>query len=446
MKLRAFLQEIAANYDRHAGVSAPAQVLLRRADKELAQYVPGGILVRGRGGQTQPTLTPFVAFLDPDETTKPTDGVYVVYLFTEDLENVALSLMQGIATLAREMGHAAARQQLAQDGSTIREALAADLLLGLDAHIDLRSTGVRQRGYEAGNIAAITYKAEDLPSEPKMIADLSRMLTLYQEAVGAKRTLLQASPGSIASSSVLQTTPGTDPLHHFIPKDDSDYVAHLIGKKLIKTRRHETLVRQFGELAQKRGFHASTAEHPRDLVLRREDQEWLAEVKVVYQGNVTEAVRAALGQLYSYRHFLYQSPASPRLLGVFSEEIGNASLTSWRHVESAPYGRMRKAGEVPSRPRPMGSWASVAPSDQLYPQATQAPLADRGTRGRTMLQFPRARNLSPASGKIGEGPGRRGVMIGNAHAGRASLEERPSELHGVDRAAGPALLRPEPFR
>jgi hypothetical protein len=324
MRLRAFLQEIAANYDRHVGVSAPTQVLLRRADKELAQYVPGGILVRGRGGQTEPTLTPFVAFLDPDETAKPTDGVYVVYLFTEDLESVVLSLMQGIGALAREIGHAAARQQLAQDGSTIRKALAADLLRGLDPHIDLRSKGVRQRGYEAGNIAAITYKADDFPPESKMIADLRRMLALYQEAVGAKRTLLQASPGSIASSSVLQTTPGTDPLRYFKPKDDSNYVAHLLGKKLIKTRRHETLVRQFGELAQKRGFQASTAEHPRDLVLRRQDKEWLAEVKVVYQGNVTEAIRGTLGQLYSYRHFLYQPPASPRLVGVFSEEIGNA--------------------------------------------------------------------------------------------------------------------------
>lgn len=324
MKLRAFLQEIATSYDRHAGMSAPTQRLLRRANSELAEHAPGGILVRGRGGQTEPTLTPFVAFLDPDETTKPTDGIYVVYLFAEDLGTVTLSLMQGITTLARHMGYAAARQRLSQDGSAIRGALSAELLLGLEAQIDLRSQGARQLGYEAGNIAAMTYKAQDLPFESRLTSDLARMLALYQEAIAVKRSLLQASPGSIASSSVLQQTGGVDPLRRFMPQDDSDYVAHLLGKKLIKTRRHETVVRQFGEFAQERGFDASTTEHPRDLVLRRQDKEWLVEVKVVYQGNATEAVRAALGQLFSYRHFLYQSSSLPRLVGVFSEAIGGA--------------------------------------------------------------------------------------------------------------------------
>jgi hypothetical protein len=57
-------------------------------------------------------------------------------------------------------------------------------------------------------------------------------------------------------------------------------------------------------------------------VLRRNGLEWLVEAKVLYQGNSTDAVRAALGQLYAYRHFLYQQ-MEPRLVALFSEPIGD---------------------------------------------------------------------------------------------------------------------------
>lgn len=63
-------------------------------------------------------------------------------------------------------------------------------------------------------------------------------------------------------------------------------------------------------------------EHPKDLVLRRDGREWLVEAKVLYQGNATNAVRAALGQLYAYRHFLYQK-VEPQLVALFSEPIGD---------------------------------------------------------------------------------------------------------------------------
>jgi hypothetical protein len=150
------------------------------------------------------------------------------------------------------------------------------------------------------------------------------MFGLYQTAVATKRGLLQAAPGSIASASVLQQGDQSDPLKHFRPKDDSDYLAHIVGKRLTKSRRHETIVRQFGELVATRSFAPSTTEHPRDLVLRRDSKEWLVEVKVVYQGNATTAVRAALGQLYAYRYFHYEDASPPYLVAVFSEPVGDA--------------------------------------------------------------------------------------------------------------------------
>jgi hypothetical protein len=126
----------------------------------------------------------------------------------------------------------------------------------------------------------------------------------------------------VGSSSVQQHLPGDDPLRYFKPKDESDYLAILSGRVLIKTRRHERLVRQYGTWLSEEGFTVSTQTHPRDLVAWRDNREWLIEAKILYLGNATEAVRAALGQLYAYRHFLYPPDHSPDLVALFSEAVG----------------------------------------------------------------------------------------------------------------------------
>jgi hypothetical protein len=319
--IASFLLEIATTYDRAAGMSTPAQRLLKRAGQELQQHVPGGIEVLGSGGRGVATFTPWIGFFDPDETTSPQSGVYVFYILSEDLQSVVLTLNQGITRLAEELGWPRARERLAADAATIREALPPNAVAGLDRRMRLGPGGARQRAYEAGNIVATRYDLNALPPEAQLRADLRRMMDLYQLAVATKRRLLQAHPGSIASASVLQQ-PADDPLRDFKPKSSENYTAHLTGRVLTKTRRHERLLAQYGTWAAARGFAPSTLEHPKDLVLRRDGREWLVEAKVLYQGNATNAVRAALGQLYAYRHFLYQT-LQPQLVALFSEPIGD---------------------------------------------------------------------------------------------------------------------------
>lgn len=321
MDLDSFLLEVATTYDRAAGMSTPTQRLLMRAGRELLEHVPGGIEIKGSGGRGGATLTPWVGFFDPDETTSPQTGVYIVYIFSEDLQSVTLTLNQGITRLVEAYGWPQARQRLAADAARIREAMPTSAVAGLDPTISLGSSGSRQRAYEAGNIAATRYDLNALPPEPQLRADLGRMIALYQLAVATKRSLLQAEPGSIASASVLQQ-PVDDPLRDFKPKSSENYMAYLQGRVLTKTRRHERLIEQYGMWAAARGFAPSTKEHPKDLVLRRNGLEWLVEAKVLYQGNATDAVRAALGQLYAYRHFLSQG-VDLHLVALFSEPIGD---------------------------------------------------------------------------------------------------------------------------
>jgi hypothetical protein len=169
-----------------------------------------------------------------------------------------------------------------------------------------------------------------LPDNASLEADLERMLGLYQDAILAKRALLVTSPGSIASpvDRVPARSDDAPALDHFKPKNSGDYIAHVTGGTFVRTRRHEALIKEYAEWAQDAGFTASTAEHPKDLVLRLDGVEWLVEAEVVRCGNAAHASREAIGQLFEYRRFLYvdQGKVSPNLVGLFSESIGDAYL------------------------------------------------------------------------------------------------------------------------
>ncbi len=68
---------------------------------------------------------------------------------------------------------------------------------------------------------------------------------------------------------------------------------------------------------------------------------------MLYNGNASEAVRAAVGQLFDYRHFFYVVPGLPlpSLLALFSESVGGA------------YVEFLESLSIASVWRSVGSWA-----------------------------------------------------------------------------------------
>lgn len=325
MDVRTFLRSVAERYDRLAGLSTDTQRLLRSAGSHLDHLVPAGYEIVGSGGKGTATLTPWVGFFDPDETTSPEEGLYVVYLWAADLASVSLVLLQGITKLGREVGPRAARALLEAESAQIRAGLQPASIGGLDLALDLGSLGFRQLGYSAACVVARRYEFSDLPTEEGLRSDLDRFLALYQDAIGVKRRLAISGTATAtsAANSQLDAEAG-DLLAHFRPRDDTDYVAHLQGRSLVKSRRHERLVNEYGRWAADQGFAPSTRDHPQDLLLRREGNVWLVEGKILYRGNATAAVRAAIGQLFTYRYFLWPSSPTPSLLALFSEPVGSA--------------------------------------------------------------------------------------------------------------------------
>jgi hypothetical protein len=323
VNLTDFFLQVGVEYDRMDGLNTPTQEMLKNAGEVLSEHTPGGMFIAGSGGRGMATLTPWVGWFDPDETDSPQRGVYVVYIFSENRERLALTLNQGMEYLRTEHGDKDARDLLRTDAEAIQSGLPEGSLARWSDPIDLGSAGARQKAYEAGNIACRMYDTADLPSESEMRDNLDEILGLYSAAVAVKRALLLAQPGAVSTPSAPRTTGSADPLANFQPKDSSDYAAHLTGRALLKSRKHESLVDEYGRFAASLGYVPST-EHPRDLVLRRGSIHVLVEAKVVYGGNATEAVRGAVGQLLSYSYFLYEGDNQPTQMALFTEPIGDA--------------------------------------------------------------------------------------------------------------------------
>jgi hypothetical protein len=343
VELRQLIGRIGQTYNRSFGMSSEAQQLLRSASSELLQWIPAGYRPEGSGGRGAAAFVPWIAVFDPDETDGARHGMYVVYLFAEDMETVSLSLNQGVTELIERYKTADGRQRLKTQADAIRSALPDHLAEGLAASIDLKSRAPLPVHYEFGNIFATTYKVRDLPDETTLVEDLQRFVRLYEEALAVREDIRQTIPGKIVTT-VKKPKPSkkADKPAEFKPKNDIEYLADISAHTQVKSRKHETVVRQYGTfLMEERGLKPNTNVHPRDMTIANGETEWLVEVKTVRRGDAVAATREALGQLLSYRHFLYpHGHEYVRMLAIFNEDIGQACIdfletqsvaSVWRH-------------------------------------------------------------------------------------------------------------------
>lgn len=320
VELRELIGRIAATYDRQLGQQGEAQALLRQqASEVLSGLLAADLMPVGSGGKGNAAVVPWISIFDPDETTSAQRGMYVVYLFAADMSTVSLSLNQGVTELVDRFGTREGRVKLASQAAAIRSRLPKESILGLDETIDLKSNQQLPRNYEAGNIAARTYRSTELPSNQQMVADLRDMVRLYRLALEVRDALRLSTPDAVVTTREVQAP---EPTVEFKPKNDADYVQHFERRIIRKSRRHERVLKDYGTFLQGRGFTPNTNVHPRDLTATKAGQHWLIEVKMVYRGDGVQATRDALSQLLMYRDFLYQPTDQVHMLAVFSEDVG----------------------------------------------------------------------------------------------------------------------------
>ncbi|MFE6028056.1 MrcB family domain-containing protein [Streptomyces niveus] len=337
MGIRDLLLEIARTYDASEGtrVEVPGQRVLREVERRTDLPLPTALFAKGYGGQTSAAATPWIGVFDPEINSSAREGLYLAYIFSADLRTVSLTLQQGITHLEHRLGKGQARQDhLRRQAARLRRAVAMQRQNEWVDEPELRHGAARPKAYEAASVIARRYDVADLPQETVLGGDLVYAAeALKHTSVAQRLWWFEDTESSLEVSypSNEHGVSGNDPLAGFQPKDSSDYIANIAAKQQVKRRLHEALIAEFGHHIAARGFTPTTRlMHPRDLVLRRQDEEpdtegeWLVEAKVVRDGNPTEAVRHAVGQLFEYSHFLYRERGrpEPHLIGLFTEDVG----------------------------------------------------------------------------------------------------------------------------
>lgn len=135
-----------------------------------------GLNARGSCGAGVWTNYPWIAAYNENITTSVQKGVYIVYLFSQDMSRVYLTLNQGCTNLKKELGTRAAKESMISTREVIRNSL--DNAGGFNTDNNLIIGNV---DYEIGSIYYKEYLSDDFPSEEEFIRDLKNMIRIYDD-------------------------------------------------------------------------------------------------------------------------------------------------------------------------------------------------------------------------------------------------------------------------
>lgn len=212
MTTQAVLEEVLAAYP--SAISEPfrghptADLLRVDARNAVARIAKPPVYdIVGSPGKGRWADTPWVAAFDPLVTTSAMRGYYVVYLFRGDGKAVYLSLNQATTEVRERVGKR--YREVLRHQAELRHDLLSGPLDGLiGGPIDLGPGGQLTRGYEAGNIAALRYGRNTVPTDDILAADLSRLLTMYAELVAQSDALAAAAQESDGPTEPMEAVEG----------------------------------------------------------------------------------------------------------------------------------------------------------------------------------------------------------------------------------------------
>ena len=225
MDIGDFLRAVSSDFIHGKATNAnPAIRLLRNSGEELSPHAPEGFAIKGSGGNGNTTSTPWIAFMDTRETVSPQAGMYLVYIFIPTLDEVVLTLNQGVSGLREQFGAKAAKERLRSDAKLIRAGLPESALAGLEMEVDFHVDQFLQSAYSVANIAAHTYQISSLPPERILRQQLTRFLSLYGDALEVKHDLLLRTPGALSVPSPGGFKELNSWEREFRPKSHADYI------------------------------------------------------------------------------------------------------------------------------------------------------------------------------------------------------------------------------
>lgn len=161
-----------------------------RSDVEASALVTQRphLKVRWSFGQGAWARIPWLALLDERAASATSDGVYVIYLFREDMSGVYATLNQGITKEKERLGAEAGRASSRRRSKELRS-----FAVGLDGagfalsnEIDLHTDHALGRDYQHGTVAHRLYEAGNVPRTRSLLEDLRTLLEAYDTIVASR--------------------------------------------------------------------------------------------------------------------------------------------------------------------------------------------------------------------------------------------------------------------
>jgi 5-methylcytosine-specific restriction protein B len=160
---------------------------------------------------------PWISLLDERETTSTERGVYIVYLFRQDMSGVYLCLSQGVTDVHKKFGRSSGNEELAIRATGFRKSLPNLSAEGFDLENppDLHTDAQLGVAYESGTFAHKFYEHGAVPTDSILQADLANLLEAYGTVLltGAPQEESTASESSSANDRVWIYAPGDNASH-----------------------------------------------------------------------------------------------------------------------------------------------------------------------------------------------------------------------------------------
>ncbi|WP_341346617.1 DUF3578 domain-containing protein [Paenibacillus sp. FSL H3-0469] len=134
--------------------------------------------VQGSIGQGNWATIPWLAVLDKRITETTQHGVYIVYLFAEDMSTVYLTFNQGVTKPIQENGRREGYAYLRDRKEWILDLLPLNNM-NKDENIHLVDSGLGQ-DYQVSTIAYIKYNRGNVPNDEQLIQDLGNLIDDYR--------------------------------------------------------------------------------------------------------------------------------------------------------------------------------------------------------------------------------------------------------------------------
>lgn len=159
----------------------PLGKLVRRDICEEIKKIPiidSNLIIKGSIGQGNWANIPWIAIMDQRITSSTQQGEYVVYLFSEDMSSLYLTLNQGVTIPKNEKGIKEGYKYLERKVHEMRELLPLENM-SKDDNIFLASDGYG-KDYQVSTVAYIKYDINDLPNDEQLISDLTNVIENYK--------------------------------------------------------------------------------------------------------------------------------------------------------------------------------------------------------------------------------------------------------------------------